>query len=247
MAGGKGVALVTGASSGIGAVYADRLAKRGYALLLVARDETRLAALADRLRAETGVSIETLKADLNTADDLRGVEARLASDETISMLVNNAGVAAVTPLIHSDVEQLDAMVRLNVLAATRLAAAAASAFAARGSGTIVNIASTAGVRGTSTAHAYAASKGGVMALTKAMASSFGPQGIRVNAIAPGTFTTDMVTKAYDDAMLGRIASMSALGRNGDPDELVGPALLLASDAGSFHTGVVLTVDAGATC
>ena len=84
-------------------------------------------------------------------------------------------------------------------------------------------------------------------MTRTLARDLGRQGIRVNAISPGTFTTDMVTKAYDEATLGLIASRAALGRNGEPDELVGPALLLASDAGSFLTGVVLTVDAGATC
>ncbi|MDR4307599.1 SDR family oxidoreductase [Chelatococcus sambhunathii] len=229
MAGGKGVALVTGASSGIGAVYADRLAKRGHGLLLVARDEARLAALAGRLRAETGVSVETLKADLNAAEDLRGVEARLASDETISMLVNNAGVAAVTPLIHSDVEQLDAMVRLNVRAATRLAAAAASAFAARKSGTIVNIASVVGLAPEMLNGVYGASKAYVLALTQSMHHELSPQGVRVQAVLPGATATEIWERAGH--------SVEAL-----PAEIVMPAGAMVDAAlAGLDLGEVVTI------
>ncbi len=193
--GGKGVALITGASSGIGAVYADRLAKRGHDLLLVARDEARLKALAEKIGSESGVAVETLKADLNDAGDLAKVEARLRSDGAITMLVNNAGVAAVTPLIQSDVGQLDAMVRLNVLAATRLAAAAASAFAARKAGAIVNIASVVALAPEMLNGVYGASKAYVLALTQSMHHELSPEGVRVQAVLPGATATEIWERA----------------------------------------------------
>jgi short-subunit dehydrogenase len=192
---GKGVALITGASSGIGAVYADRLAKRGHNLLLVARDKARLAALAAKIGAETGVAIQTLKADLNEPVDLAEVEARLRFDETISMLVNNAGVAAVTPLIHSDVDQLEAMVRLNVIAATRLAAAAASAFAARKGGVIVNIASIVALAPEMLNGVYGASKAYLLALTQSMQHELSPLGVRVQVVLPGATATELWDRA----------------------------------------------------
>ena len=141
----KGTALITGASSGIGAVYADRLARRGYDLILVARNRERLDDLAKRLAGETGRRVDVIAADLNDKADLARVETRLRADAGITVLVNNAGVAAVTPLLDSDVDAMDDMITLNVRALTRLTYAAAPGFVARGGGTIVNIASIVGV------------------------------------------------------------------------------------------------------
>jgi len=141
----KGTALITGASSGIGAVYADRLAKRGYDLILVARNKDRLAALARRLENETGRSIETIAADLSDKADLARIETTLRTNPGITLLVNNAGVGAAAPLLDADVEKMDEMIRLNVGALTRLTYAAAPGFVARGGGTIVNIASSAAI------------------------------------------------------------------------------------------------------
>jgi short-subunit dehydrogenase len=130
-------ALVTGASAGIGAVYADRLARRGHDLILVARDETRLNTLAERLRAETGRSAEVLVADLSARPDLIRVEHRLREDPSIAMLVNNAGIALSGPMHGSDVDRLEAMVDLNITAPLRLAHAAVAGFVARGRGTLM--------------------------------------------------------------------------------------------------------------
>src|SRR5262249_13143940 len=127
----KGTALITGASAGIGAVYADRLARRGYDLILVARNKTRLAVLAQRLRRSTGRAVETVAADLNDKADLARIEAILRANARISLLVNNAGVAATAPLLNADVEKMDEMIRLNVSALTRLTYAAVPGFAAR--------------------------------------------------------------------------------------------------------------------
>src|SRR3954468_14921369 len=120
----KGTALITGASTGIGAVYADRLAKRGYDLILVARDEARLNALADRLRADAGVKVEVIKADLTDKADLLKLEQRLATDTAITALVNNAGVAGSNGFVDSDPDAFEKMIQLNVTSVTRLAAAA---------------------------------------------------------------------------------------------------------------------------
>src|SRR6266850_3112913 len=141
----QGTALITGASTGIGAVYADRLAQRNYDLILVARNEARLKALSARLTSETGRSVTPLPADLNDGADLAKVETALRDDPTITMLVNNAGIASVAPLLSADVEKMDDMIALNITALTRLTYAAAPAFVARGAGTIINIASVVGI------------------------------------------------------------------------------------------------------
>ena len=114
-----GTAVVTGASSGIGAIYADRLARRGYDLILVARNRARLEQLATRISNETGRSVEIVAADLNDDADIRRVENVLRTDASITMLVNNAGVGAAAPLVDSDVDKMEAMIKLNVVALTR--------------------------------------------------------------------------------------------------------------------------------
>ena len=138
---GKGKALVTGASTGIGAVYADRLAKRGYDLVVVARNGKQLQELADRLTSSTGRKVEVLQADLTDDVDLRKVEQKLANDPQVTLLVNNAGIAANGKLADHDLKSVDNIIKLNITALTHLAAAAARSFAARGHGTIVNLAS----------------------------------------------------------------------------------------------------------
>jgi uncharacterized protein len=140
-----GTAVVTGASSGIGAVYADRLARRGYDLILVARNRERLDALARHIGEDTGRAVDVVTADLTRAADLRWVESRLREDASITLLVNNAGVGGAAPLLQSDVDAMEQMIALNVTALTRLAYAAAPGFVARGSGTIVNVSSIVAV------------------------------------------------------------------------------------------------------
>ncbi len=130
----KPSALITGASTGIGATYADRLARRGYNLILVARDRARLEDVAGRLRAETDRVVEVLPADLARSEEVRRIEQRLRGDAAITMFVNNAGMAVTGPAIDADPERLDAVVQLNIVAASRLGIAAAQAFAARNDG-----------------------------------------------------------------------------------------------------------------
>ena len=186
----KGVAVVTGASTGIGAVYADRLAKRGYDLLLVARNEDRLRALAERLTAETGRRVEPFKADLGRKDDLARLEARLREDATITMLVNNAGVGAVAPLQKADVDEMEAMIFLNITALTRLTYAVAPAFVARGSGTIVNISSVVGIAVEVMNGVYSASKSYVLSFGHSLQKDLADKGVRVQTVLPGATATE---------------------------------------------------------
>ncbi len=187
----KGVALVTGASTGIGAVYADRLAKRGYDLILVARNEAKLTALSTRLTRETGRSIAALPADLANKADLARVEATLRDDPSITMLVNNAGTASVARLLDADIEKMTAMIDLNITALTRLTYAAAPAFAARGVGTIINIASVVGISPETLNGVYGASKAYVIAFTHSLQHELAGKGIRIQAVLPGATATDL--------------------------------------------------------
>ncbi|MCF3639469.1 SDR family oxidoreductase [Rhizobium sp. TRM95111] len=191
----RGTALVTGASSGIGATYADRLAGRGYDLLLVARDAARLSALAERLERERGISAEILPADLAARDDLRRVERRLRDDAAITLLVNNAGIGPRGPLLGEDIDYLDAMIDINVTAVNRLAVAAAQAFAARGTGAIINIASVVAIVPEFFSGTYGASKGFVLALTQGLAPELDGKGVRLQAVLPGLTRTEIFERA----------------------------------------------------
>jgi uncharacterized protein len=141
----QGTALITGASRGIGAVYADRLAKRGYNLVLVARSEAPLKEVVARLSSATGRSVAPIVADLNDKADLARLETKLKDDPSITMLVNNAGTGSVAPLLDADIQKMEDMIALNITALTRLTYAAAPAFGKRGAGTIINIASVVGI------------------------------------------------------------------------------------------------------
>src|SRR5882672_1882887 len=187
----KGVAVVTGASSGIGAVYADRLAKRGYDLILVARNEARLKSLSARLTSETGRSVKVLRADLSNSAELATVEATLRDDPSITMLVNNAGLGSVAPLLNVDVGKMGDIIALNITALTRLTYAAAPAFVARGAGTIINIGSVVGVSPEALNGVYGATKAYVLALSHSLQHELADRGIRVQAVLPGATATDL--------------------------------------------------------
>jgi uncharacterized protein len=186
----QGTALITGASSGIGAIYADRLARRGYDLILVARNQSRLEALASRLRDETGRSIDVVSADLNDNVDLARVERILQTNSAISMLVNNAGIGGAAPLLASDVDAMDRMIRLNVLALTRLTYAATPAFVERGSGTIINIASIVAISPETLNGVYGGSKAFVLAFSQSLQHELAEKGVRIQAVLPGATATE---------------------------------------------------------
>lgn len=186
----KGVAVVTGASSGIGAVYADRLAKRGYDLILVARNDKRLKAVASRIESETGRSVRVFPADLADKASLSKVEALLRDDNSITMLVNNAGIGSVASILQADVETIDEMIRLNITALTRLTYAAAPAFVARGSGTIINIASVVGIAAEMLNGVYSASKAYVISLGHSLQKDLAHKGVRIQTVLPGATATE---------------------------------------------------------
>jgi short-subunit dehydrogenase len=186
----RGTAVVTGASSGIGAVYADRLAKRGYDLILVARNKERLDTLAARIRSETGRDVEVVPADLGKKADLSRVEHILKENTSITMLVNNAGVGSVAPLLNADVDKMEDMIFLNVTALTRLTYAVAPAFVARGKGTLVNISSIVAIATEMLNGVYNASKSYVLALSQSLQHELAAKGVRVQAVLPGATATE---------------------------------------------------------
>jgi short-subunit dehydrogenase len=190
-----GTALITGASSGIGATYADRLAKRGYNLLLVARDAGRLSALAGKLKAEHGIEAEVLAADLTSRDDVRKVEKRLREDASITLLVNNAGIGARGTLLEDDIDYLETMIELNVVAVNRLGIAAAQTFAARGRGGIINIASVVALLAERFNGVYSGTKAFVLNLTQAINAEVAGKGVKVQAVLPGLTRTEIFERS----------------------------------------------------
>jgi short-subunit dehydrogenase len=187
----KGTAVITGASRGIGAVYADRLAKSGYDLILVARSEAPVKALASSLASASARRVTPIVADLTNKQDLARVETRLKDDPTITMLVNNAGSASLAPLLDADIAKMEEMIALNITALTRLTYAAAPEFVRRGAGTIINIASVVGISPETLNGVYGASKAYVLAFSHSLQHELAAKGIRVQAVLPGATATDL--------------------------------------------------------
>jgi hypothetical protein len=238
----KGTALVTGASTGIGAVYADRLARRGHDLILVARDKARLASLKARLEADTGRKAEILAADLTAKADLEAVEKRLASDASIAVLVNNAGMAASGHLAGSDSARNAAMIDLNIVALTRLAAAASANFSAKGRGAIINIGSVLGLAPERFNAIYSASKAYVLAFSQTLNVELAEMGVRIQAVLPGATRTEIWERAgidvatYPPEMVMDVSEMVDAALAGfDQGELVTiPSLPNAADWQAFE-------------
>ncbi|GAB3127291.1 SDR family NAD(P)-dependent oxidoreductase [Novispirillum itersonii] len=190
--------LITGASTGIGATYADRFARRGHDLVLVARDRKRMEALAERLRQETGVTIDILQADLTQADDLAVVEARLRDDAHIGILINNAGTALGGGFLQQSTDDVTRLVALNTTAPLRLASAVAPRFAAAGEGAIINIGSVVGLAPEFAMTVYGATKAFVLFLSQGLDLELGPQGVYVQAVLPAATRTEIWERAGAD-------------------------------------------------
>ena len=221
--------LITGASDGIGAVYADRLARRGHNLILVARRADKLAALADQLRSDTGVSVDVIAADLANPDDLARVETRLRDDDTITGLINNAGIAGETSFAEADPAHLTALINLNILAVTRLAAAVAPRLAAKGSGAIINIGSVTSLVPDGFTATYPASKAYVLAFSEALQVELGAKGVRVQAVLPGATRTPI----WNEEQLASLPAEIVM----DVNDMVDAALT------GFDAGEVVTIPA----
>ena len=194
----KPAVLVTGSSTGIGAVYADRFARRGHDLVLVARNAARLAALAARLRSETGVTVDVLAGDLTNPRDLAGVEQRLREDARIGVLVNNAGTTIPSGFLNQSGEDISRLIALNVTAVARLANAAGRRFAAARRGAIINLASVVGLAPEFGSTVYGATKAFVLFLSQGLALELGPKGVYVQAVLPAATRTEIWEHAGKD-------------------------------------------------
>nr|WKF60393.1 Serine 3-dehydrogenase [Paraburkholderia busanensis] len=234
----KGTALITGASAGIGAIYADRLAKRGYDLILVARNPTRLNALASRLKEESGRSVETVVADLNDKTALARIENILRDDARITMLVNNAGVGSVASVLNGDVDAMESMIDLNITALTRLTYAVAPAFVSRGAGTIVNISSAVAIAVEALNGVYSASKSYVLSFGHALQRDLADKGVRVQTVLPAATATEFWDVAGYAKQKEAASTMTA-------DDLV-DAALAGLDQGELVTIPTLHDGAGWT-
>jgi uncharacterized protein len=193
-----GLAVVTGASSGIGAIYAERLAKRGYDLLLVARNRERLQANAAKIRAETGRKVDVLVADLAIPSNLAILAERLATDASITLLVNNAGVSLTGGLLDTDQSAVENLLALNITAPTLLAGSAGKAFVARDAGTIINISSVLALAPEQFDGVYSGSKSYLLNLTLSLAEKLKGTGVKVQAVLPGATRTEIWERSGKD-------------------------------------------------
>jgi len=191
--------LITGASSGIGAIYAERLARRGHPLVLVARDKARLDALAARLRDETKIEVEVLQADLTQPSDLAAVESRLREDAGIRILINNAGAALSGHFIDQSTDDVARLVSLNTTALVRLASAVAPRLAQAGKGAIVNIGSVVGLAPEFGMSVYGATKAFVLFLSQGLSLELAPKGVYVQAVLPAGTRTEIWERAGIDS------------------------------------------------
>jgi short-subunit dehydrogenase len=194
----KPAILITGASTGIGATYADRFARRGHDLVLVARDAARMEALATGLRTQTGVSIDILPADLTRADEIAAVEARLRDDDRIGILLNNAGAGLNGSFVDQPMDAITQLIALNTTSVTRLASAVAPRLAARGDGAIINIGSVVGLAPELGMSVYGATKAFVLFLSQGLALELGPKGVYVQAVLPAATRTELWGRAGAD-------------------------------------------------
>lgn len=183
--------LITGASTGIGAVYADRFARRGHNLVLVARDVSRLNALAEKLQAQYGIQAEVLPADLTDAQSVEAVAQRLREDVSIGVLVNNAGMSLAGSFVTQSAADISRLTAVNLNAVLTLAHAAAVRFAAEGRGSVINLASVVGLAPEFGMTVYGATKAFVQYLSQGLSLELGPQGVYVQAVLPAATRTEI--------------------------------------------------------
>lgn len=228
----KGTALITGASTGIGAVYADRLAHRGYDLILIARNGKLLNELATSLSASTGRNVEALPADLTNKSELRKIEERLRTDASITALVNNAGFGGVASLLDSNVDDMENMIDLNVTALLRLTSAALPGFLERKNGAIINISSIVALNPELLNGVYSGTKAFVLNLTQSLHKEVTGKGVQVQAVLPGATASEF----WDRAGIG--------GHRNLPSEIVmSSEEMVDASLAAFDNGELVTIPA----
>ena len=239
------VALVTGASRGIGKGIAVGLAGAGANLALVARSRSKLIEAQQEIQA-IGVQAEIFPCDLSKTGGISELVAAVsASYGRIDILVNNAGTTHRDDAVDFPEERWDDVVKVNLKSVWLLSQQVGRGMIQRGSGKIINIASLLSFSGGIRASAYAASKGGVAQLTKALANEWASKGVNVNAIAPGYIKTDMASALLNDPVrAAELMNRIPAGQFGTPDDIAGAAVFLASEAASYIHGHILTVDGG---
>jgi NAD(P)-dependent dehydrogenase (short-subunit alcohol dehydrogenase family) len=243
-------AIVTGGGSGIGRQMAEALAELGANLVLCARKVERCEQAAAELSERLGIRALALRCDVRAPDEVQAVVGRAVEDfGGVDVLVNSAGTAWGAPAEDTPLEGWQKVIDVNLTGLFLFSQAVARVMLERGGGSIVNVASVAALRGsppgTLDAVAYTASKGGVIALTRDLAHKWAGRGIRVNAIAPGWFSTDMSKVVLERAGHHVLAGIP-LGRFGGADDLKGAIAFLASSASAYVTGHTLVVDGGQT-
>jgi NAD(P)-dependent dehydrogenase (short-subunit alcohol dehydrogenase family) len=243
------VAIVTGASSGLGVTFARGLASAGARVALVARRVDRLQELEAELTAEgaEAIAVGCDVADENAVDSMVG--AVVERFGRIDVLVNNAGVTFSAPAEDEPIEQFEKLMAINVTGSFLCAQRCGRVMLEAGSGSIINLASIMGVVGIGQIPqlAYNTSKGAIVNFTRELAAQWARRGVRVNAVAPGFFPSEMTDGMFDDERtLKFLRRKTPMGRPGQPEELLGALMLLASDAGSYITGQTIVVDGGWT-
>ena len=240
------VALITGGSKGIGYSIASGFARAGASLFLCGRNEASLVTAVEKLRAETAGRVEFICADMSRREDVQRIaDEAVARLGQVDILVNNAGWNIVQAIDEIRDEDWDYLMDLNLTNVMVLTRALVPGMKQRGWGRVIHISSIMALGSTPKRNAYSATKAALIGLAKASALDLGPFGITVNCIAPGPIATEMPMSILSQQQQDDLAARTALGRWAQPDELSGPALLLASDAGSYITGTCLVVDGGA--
>ncbi|MFH1922175.1 MAG: SDR family oxidoreductase [Planctomycetota bacterium] len=241
------VALVTGGSKGIGRAIAGGFARAGAELFLCSRNEEHLKSAAEEIRNATGVRVEYLAADMAVRDDLdRVAQAALERFGKVDILVNNAGWNVPQAIDEIRDEDWNYVVTLNLNHVMALTRALVPQMKERAWGRVIHMSSIMALGSTAKRNVYSATKAALIGMARASALDLGKFGITVNCIAPGPIATEMPMSILSHQQQDAFSARTAIGRWGNPNELIGPALLLASDAGSYITGACLVVDGGVT-
>ncbi len=238
------IAIVTGGGDGIGAATAMRLVREGATVMVVDKDEANAHAVSEKIVAAGGKAA-ACRADIRVAKDIAAMLALTAKTfGPACILINNAGVGAQKHFLETPPEMLDEMLDVNVKGTFLCAQAAAREMVKLGGGAIVNVSSHSGLLGSRGRAAYAASKGGIIAMTRVMAVDLSEHGIRVNAVAPGPINTPRIRASHNEERHAAWLKAVPLSRIGDPEEVAAVAAFLASDDASYVTGQTIAVDGG---